>query len=204
MIRWVGTVAAVVVLVAAYRWLPDAGPTAPGVGVRWAIGLAVVAVVLAWQLRAVARSRHPVRRGLRALVLVVALFLLVFAKSYQLLALAHDGAFSEPLDEDDALYFTVTVFATVGFGDLVPLSPPARLLVTLQMLGDLVVVGGAARLLVIVARNRSRGLGTGPPGQQQRHAEPRDRHAPEHGQGRGEGPPVRRPGHDGPGQRGTE
>ena len=29
------------------------------------------------------------------------------------------GSFTQPLDHTTALYFTVTVFATVGFGDIV-------------------------------------------------------------------------------------
>ncbi|WP_285607756.1 potassium channel family protein [Actinokineospora globicatena] len=156
--RWAAIgqlVATCSVLVAGYAWLPDAAPTAGGIVVRWAVGLGVVATVLVWQVRAIARSHHPVRRGVQALVLVVTLFLLVFAKTYYLLA-ADGGAFDGPLGKGDALYFTVTVFATVGFGDIVAVSPTARLLVTLQMLGDLLLLGGAARLLVTVARNRRR------------------------------------------------
>jgi voltage-gated potassium channel len=33
----------------------------------------------------------------------------------------------------DALYFTVTVFATVGFGDITARTDTARLLVTVQI-----------------------------------------------------------------------
>ena len=41
------------------------------------------------------------------------------------------------LTRTDALNFTVTVFATVGFGDLAPASRMARLVVTTQILLDL-------------------------------------------------------------------
>src|SRR4030095_7505227 len=49
--------------------------------------------------------------------------------------------FTEPLNRTDALYFTITVFSTVGFGDIAPLATAARVTTMVQMLGDLVVVG---------------------------------------------------------------
>jgi voltage-gated potassium channel len=39
----------------------------------------------------------------------------------------------------------VTVFATVGFGDIVAVSEAARAVATVQILGDLVVLGLVAR-----------------------------------------------------------
>jgi voltage-gated potassium channel len=61
-------------------------------------------------------------------------------------------AFTEPLGKTTALYFTVTVFATVGFGDIVPKSEAARIVTTVQMLADLVVVGLVVRVLLGAAR----------------------------------------------------
>ena len=43
--------------------------------------------------------------------------------------------------EPDSLYFTVTVFATVGFGDITATSQTGRLIVTAQMILDLIVLG---------------------------------------------------------------
>jgi voltage-gated potassium channel len=51
-----------------------------------------------------------------------------------------------------ALYFTVTVFPTVGFGDITPTSDATRLLVTGRMLLNLVVLGATARLLFDAAK----------------------------------------------------
>ena len=45
------------------------------------------------------------------------------------------------LTRTDALYFTVTTFTTVGFGDIIPASQGARLVVTAQMILDLLVLG---------------------------------------------------------------
>ena len=55
--------------------------------------------------------------------------------------------FSEPLTRLDAAYFTVTVFATVGFGDIVAVSQAARTVAIVQMVGDLVLVGLVAEAL---------------------------------------------------------
>ncbi|MBM9466022.1 potassium channel family protein [Nakamurella leprariae] len=46
-----------------------------------------------------------------------------------------------------ALYFSVTVFATVGFGDMTPESGAIRLLVSVQMLLNLVVLGVVFRVV---------------------------------------------------------
>lgn len=60
--------------------------------------------------------------------------------------------FTQPLDRDTALYFTVTVFATVGFGDIVAASNPMKLLVTVQMLLNLVVFGLVIRVITSAAQ----------------------------------------------------
>jgi hypothetical protein len=63
------------------------------------------------------------------------------------------GAFSqEHLTRTDALYLTVTVFATVGFGDISPVSQAARVAVMFQMLLDLVFLGVGINAFVTAAR----------------------------------------------------
>jgi hypothetical protein len=51
-----------------------------------------------------------------------------------------------------ALYFTVTVFSTVGFGDITAKTDGARALVSVQMILDLILIASVARLLVTAAR----------------------------------------------------
>jgi voltage-gated potassium channel len=78
-------------------------------------------------------------------------FLLVFAGVYLSLSHASTTHFSEPLDHSGALYLVVTIFSTVGFGDITPEGDVARLVVSAQMLLDLVVIGAVVRLLTSAA-----------------------------------------------------
>lgn len=53
-----------------------------------------------------------------------------------------------PLGRTDALYFTVTVFSTVGFGDIAPRSEFARIITMIQMITGLLVVGLVTKILL--------------------------------------------------------
>ena len=89
---------------------------------------------------------------METLALAVPVFLLIFARSYLSASLTDPSSFTEVLDKTGALYFAVTCFATVGFGDIVASSNPMRLLVTVQMLLDLVVLGVVVRLFIMAAQ----------------------------------------------------
>jgi hypothetical protein len=96
-------------------------------------------------------------KGVGALVVSVPLFLVMFAAAYYLMGDAAPETFSEPLTRVDSMYFTVTVFATVGFGDITAVTQSARVVTTLQMMSGLVLVGLIARLIVAaVQEGRSR------------------------------------------------
>ncbi len=80
------------------------------------------------------------------------LFLLFFASTYFILSLDDARSFTEPLDRSDALYFTVTVFTTLGFGDISAQEGAASLVVTAQMLLDVVVVGIGIQVIIGAAK----------------------------------------------------
>ena len=103
----------------------------------------------AYQLRAIIKARYPAIRAIEALAATAPLFLLLFAATYFLMAQADLDNFNvHSLTRTDALYFTVTVFATVGFGDIVATTQLARLLVTVQMILDLGVLGLGLRVFL--------------------------------------------------------
>jgi hypothetical protein len=142
----------VAVLFAAYFLLP-AGRADEGSPVLWLVlQLGVFAAVVGAQVPAIIRSRHPILRAIEALAVLVPLYLLIFARIYLVNSLDDPSGFSRSLDHVSALYFTVTVFATVGFGDIVAKSDAMLLLVTAQMLLNLVVLGLGIRLLTSAAR----------------------------------------------------
>ncbi len=131
-------------------------------------GLSLLLAVSGWQLWAVTRARYPAVRAVEALATTVPWFVLLFASAYFVMARASPASFStHPLTRTDALYFTVTVFATVGFGDIAAVSQSARLVVTAQMMLDLLVLGFGVRVLVgavqFARRQASDGAGQGLP-----------------------------------------
>jgi putative Mn2+ efflux pump MntP len=89
-----------------------------------------------------------VLRAVGALATSAPLFLLLFSGTYFVLGALSASNFNEPLTRTDALYFTVTVFATVGFGDITATSQPARALVMGQMVAGIVIVGLGARIII--------------------------------------------------------
>ena len=134
-------------LVAAYYLLPLDRLADVPIGISLAVGLAALATVSAYQVRTITRSRHPAVRAVEALSVTAPLFLLLFAAAYFLMAAGDSTAFDVPaLTRTDALYFTVTVFATVGFGDITATSQTARVLVIVQMILDLIVLGAVIRI----------------------------------------------------------
>jgi hypothetical protein len=156
--RIIGAVARILVVVgvllAVYLSAPIDERPVGMVAVRLFVGLAVVVVVLVWQIRAVTRSQYPTQRAVEAVATCIPLLILVFASAYVAVGDNVSDSFTEDLSRLDAVYFTVTVLATVGFGDISPRSEVARGLVTAQMLVDLVLVGLVAKVLVDAVRRR--------------------------------------------------
>ena len=136
------------VLVVLYYLLPLDRPWTADTAVRLLAGLLIFAGVTVWQVRAIVRSRYPALQAAAALGLIVPLYLLLFASTYFLMERASAASFTQPLTRTDALYFSVTVFSTVGFGDITPKSVAARIVLIVQMLADLAVLGAGLRVLL--------------------------------------------------------
>ena len=138
----------VVVLVVLYYNLPlDQELDATAVALLLA-GLLALTGLISWQVRGILRSSYPALRAVSALSSAIPFFLLIFASAYFLMARAQAGSFTEPLTRTDALYFTVTVFATVGFGDIAPTTQLTRIVTMFQMIADLLVLGVLLRVVL--------------------------------------------------------
>jgi voltage-gated potassium channel len=141
-----------VALVAIYYLLPLDRTSISVAVVMLAFGLVALVGLVTFQVRSIIRATYPALRAVGALATSVPLFLLLFAGTYFVMGGISDANFSEPLTRTDALYFTVTVFSTVGFGDITPKSETARLVVTVQMIANLILIGLGARMLLGAAQ----------------------------------------------------
>lgn len=106
-----------------------------------------LAVALRRQYRR-SRSQLPVQY-VRIQWLLTTLYLLIlsFSLTYAVVAFAARDQFVGIANRTDALYFAVTVMGTVGFGDIHAAGTFARILVTVQMLFNLVYLGTALRVI---------------------------------------------------------
>jgi voltage-gated potassium channel len=167
-VRWLRllrALATAVVLVWLYYVLPlDHIKNVP---VTLAAGLLILVTITVWQLRVISKASYPELRAIDALAATLPLFLLLFASAYFIMARSSPANFSaHSLTRTDALYFTVTVFSTVGFGDITPASQSARVVVTAQMLLDLLALGLVVQAFVRAARSaRQQADAAIPPGQ---------------------------------------
>jgi ion channel len=129
-------------LVALYYLLPLDSLSRMPLVVTFVGALLILTVVTAWQVRAIegVASSAP-------------LFLLLFAATYYTMDRSGADSFNtRAFTRTDSLYFTTTVFSTVGFGDITPTSQIARIVVTLQMVLDLIVLGLGVRVFVGAVR----------------------------------------------------
>ena len=103
------------------------------------------------RVQAVRDAEHPVLVAIEALVLLVTMLIVGFAAVYFAVDSRHDQ-FAGLETRHDAVYFTVTTMATVGYGDIHPIGQAARALAVAQMLLNLVFLGIVVRVLARAAR----------------------------------------------------
>jgi voltage-gated potassium channel len=165
--QWFGGVLRASLVVAVtfsfYAFAPLGQRPEGAVAVQLVLWMLVFIAVIAWQVHAVINSSFPGLRAIEAVVVSLPVFILLFAAAYFVTGQLDPANFSEPLNRVDALYFSVTIFSTVGFGDITPRSDPARMMVTAQMIADLVLIGFIAKVLFGAVELRRKALNLGPP-----------------------------------------
>ena len=114
-------------------------------------------VVYGWffrrEIRRIRRARYPMVVAGEAMVLVAVMFLAVFAAYYVVISESEPGSFTEPLNHFTAYYYALTVLATVGFGDITPVSTVARLVSMVQMGIDIAFLAVVIKLLTGTAQS---------------------------------------------------
>jgi voltage-gated potassium channel Kch len=133
--------------VAAYYLLPFNHLSEASSLLPLVLGMVGVLLIVAWEVRGILNSQYPAVKAVEALAITAPLFLLLFATAYYLVERSAPSNFSQPLSRTDSLYFTVTTFSTVGYGDITAKSEAARLMVVVQMLADLVVLGFGVKVI---------------------------------------------------------
>ena len=135
---------------------------APLDGSRWPLGAGLGAAgVLAvlplsiHQVRVIDRSERPVATAVGAIALLSSMLVFGFAIIYFAVSV-HTDQLPAMHTRIDALYFTVTTLATVGFGDIVAVGQGARALVTFQIVLNLILIGASFRMIGNRATRRQR------------------------------------------------
>jgi voltage-gated potassium channel len=104
------------------------------------IGLAGAAALIVWQVIAYRDAKMSGRARLQGLLVALYVAVLFFALSYYLLATSNPEAIVGLETRLDALYFSLTIVSTVGFGDVHAVDSAARAVVSLQLVFDLMFV----------------------------------------------------------------
>jgi hypothetical protein len=141
-------VVSAVLLLVLYYVFPIEHRAHQSVALRLSAALVIFAIVLAVEVRQIAKHHHPMLRAGVAMATIIPLFLVLFAWIYLTMSASNPASFGGTLNRTGALYFTVTVFSTVGFGDITPKTDPARIVAMVQMLSDLAVLAVVVRLIL--------------------------------------------------------
>jgi hypothetical protein len=149
----VRTTLSVVLLLVIYAVFP-VEPLAPAeTATRLLVALVILSLVVVIQLQSIRSANYPQLRAIEAVVIAITILIVLFALLYIGLAQANPANFTKPLNRVGAFYFTVTILATVGFGDIAADSDVARLVVTVQMLLDLTLLAVVIRVFFSVAKS---------------------------------------------------
>ena len=115
------------------------------------LAIGTLVVIYAWyfrlQLKRIHKAKYPQIQAAEALILVAAMFLAIFAMIYNLMSLNSPESFTENLNRFDAFYFAMTVLATVGFGDITPVTVAARSVSMIQMAIDIAFIAVAVKIV---------------------------------------------------------
>ncbi len=153
-------VAALIIAVVAYAfsWAAAATGSAMFVSANYCCHIFVFAILLMALVESVFREGPVDSNRIMGAISIYLVLGLIFAMAYSLLETLQPGAFRVAQDEagDDLshdlvgnfIYFSSVTLTTLGYGDIVPASRPARMFATLEAtLGQLYIAVVIARLV---------------------------------------------------------
>jgi len=127
-------------------------------------GVVVLGLLIVLAVRRLLTAGEDAR--VRGLVLLLALTVLFFSWADESVAML-PGQFADLHDKTDALYFTISTLATVGFGDVHAVGQLARAAVTLEIVFNLVFLGAALSRISGFFRTRAKSRMGSRPGDDQ-------------------------------------
>ncbi len=124
---------------------------------------ALYAVLFFALIHRLTRERPVTGELLYGLIAVYMQIALLFAIVYEVIEKLSPGAFNAPagvvLDMGDFTYFSLITLTTVGYGDIYPLHPVARLLVTFEAVTGVLFIGlSMARSLMLISEDEDEEL----------------------------------------------
>ena len=144
---WIRPILTFVGLLVAYFAFPVDFDASPGVVILSLLltlgGLALIGWTMVAELGHLRRGEA--RLGTRALAMLILLLVMSFSLAFFLLELASPGQIADLHTRTDALYFTLSTMATVGYGDVHAEGQAARALVSAVIAFDVVVVASLVR-----------------------------------------------------------
>jgi voltage-gated potassium channel len=140
-------------VIGAYYLLPLGGGSGTAEAIaRLAAGAVIFVGIMVFEVRRIVKADLPELRAVESLALAVPFFLTTYAAAYVTLSAVSPGSFSQPLNRTGGLYFSIVTFGTVGYGDIAPVTDLARILVSTQVLGDLVFIALVLRIVATASR----------------------------------------------------
>lgn len=118
------------------------------------VGLVALGVAIMVQTRRELRGAKGARPG--TLAMMLCLVVVLFSVAYFLMERAGPEQVAGLSTRTDALYFTLSTLATVGYGDVHATGQAARAVVSAQIVFNLVLVGGLVHTITARLR-RQRG-----------------------------------------------
>ncbi len=158
-LRLVANVALVAVVLALAIVTSPLTPASPELSLLLSrsVGLGLALVIPVRIARHAVASRRITLDTVAAGLCVYLLLGLAFGYVHLLVDAAAAGAYSKLLTDADAVYLSFVTLTTVGFGDVVPVSGPARAVTIVEsVLGQLYLVSVIAVLVGNIGREKTR------------------------------------------------